>query len=294
LSPDTKSSADTAPQHRFVEAAGLRFHVVEGGTGPLVFLLAGFPQSCYAWRKVMPLLTPQHRVVAVDLPGQGDSDKPPDGYDTETTAARIHALAKAYGDEPYFLVGHDIGAWVTYPYAAHYPETLRGAVLIDGNIPAVSLKPTITIGPDQWRSWHFLFNSVADLPEVLLHGRERVLIDWFFTHKSANSRATFTAEDLDEYERCFQTPGGLRGMLGYYRAVLEDINQNSRLVKQPITVPLLAIGADAGSAPDLPETMRPLATNLTGDMITQSGHYIPEEQPAALANALLKFFEGNS
>jgi len=66
-------------QHRFVMANGLRFHILQGGSGPLVVLLAGFPQSCYAWRRVMPLLAQKYTVVAVDLPGQGDSDKPFDG-----------------------------------------------------------------------------------------------------------------------------------------------------------------------------------------------------------------------
>ena len=74
---DTKLILSGMPfSHRQVQAAGLRFHLVEGGSGPVVVLLAGFPQSWYAWRRVLPLLAERFTVVAIDLPGQGDSEKP--------------------------------------------------------------------------------------------------------------------------------------------------------------------------------------------------------------------------
>jgi pimeloyl-ACP methyl ester carboxylesterase len=65
--------------HRMVLAAGIRFHCVEGGARPPVILMAGFPQSWYAWRRVMPILVGRYTTIAIDLPGQGDSDRPTDG-----------------------------------------------------------------------------------------------------------------------------------------------------------------------------------------------------------------------
>ena len=171
-----------------VTAADTRFHIVEGGSGDPVFLIAGYPQSWYAWRRVMPILTARHAVIAIDLPGQGDSDKPIGGYDTQTTGERIHALVKTLGYDRYFMAGHDIGAWVAYPYAARYSEEVRSVVLLDANIPGVTLRPTLQLGFEQnWRSWHFLFNTVPDLPEALLQGRERVLIEWFFPTQDRES-----------------------------------------------------------------------------------------------------------
>lgn len=275
--------------HRQVQASGLRFHFVEGGSGPVVVLLAGFPQSWYAWRRVLPMLAEQFTVIAIDLPGQGDSEKPLDGYDTKTTGQRVHSLLSVLGHHRYVLVGHDIGSWVAYPYSYEYPNELRGVVLLDGNIPGVTLHPTITLGPDNWRNWHFLFNSIADLPEALFQGRERVLIEWFFSKKTANPAATFTREDIDEYERVYASLGGTRGMLGYYRAVFEDIKQNAYLAACPLSVPVLAFGGDAGSAPDLHERLLPLCTDLKGGVIKNCGHYIPEEQPEALAKEVLAF-----
>ncbi|WMD22387.1 alpha/beta hydrolase [Achromobacter seleniivolatilans] len=276
-------------QHRRVRVDGLGYHVVVGGSGPPLILLAGFPQSWYAWRRVMPLLAPYFRVFAVDLPGQGDSDKPLDGYDTRTTGERLRALFHTLGLTRYALAGHDIGAWVGYPYAARYPGEVERLVLLDANIPGVTLKPSIELGPDNWKSWHFLFNSVPDLPEALLAGRERILIEWFFSRKTANKPGVFSRADIDEYERVYQTLGGLRGMLGYYRAANEDAAQNRELRDKPLTLPVLALGGDQGSAPDLHQALKPLALNLQGGVLQDCGHYLPEEQPRELARRMLAF-----
>jgi pimeloyl-ACP methyl ester carboxylesterase len=274
-------------EHRMITSEGLRYHVVASGQGPAVALVAGFPQSVYAWRRVAPLLADEFTVLAVDLPGQGDSDKPLDGYDTRTTARRLHGLLHTLGHEEFVYVGHDIGAWVGFALAHDFPDALRGVALIDGNIPGVSLPSTF--GPENWRSFHFLFNAVPDLPEALLAGRERILIEWFLQGKTASARQTFSRADIDEYARAYSMPGGLRGMLGYYRAVLEDIEIHAELKTRPIKVPVLAIAASAGSAPDLYDRMKPLGTDVRGGLIAHSGHYIPEEQPAALANQLRQF-----
>ena len=280
----------TGFEHRMVPILGMRLHCVLGGSGPTIVLVAGFPQSCYAWRRVMPLLARQFRVIAVDLPGQGDSDRPTDGYDTRTAAHRINALVQALGVSRHLYVGHDIGAWVGYPYAHAFEQELSGIVFLDGNIPGVTLQPTLRIAePDYWRSWHFLFNMVEDLPEALLAGRERVLIEWFFHRKTGVSTSTFSRADIDEYERVYSRPGGMRGMLGYYRAVIQDMEHNKGLFARKLKVPILALGGDGGSAPDIHAAMQNLGEDVRGGLVTNSGHYIPEEQPETLAAQLIGF-----
>ena len=279
-------------EHKMVSIKGMRLHCVLGGSGPVVVLVAGFPQSCYAWRRVLPLLARRFRVVAIDLPGQGDSDRPLDGYDTETAAGRVNACLKALGVGRHLYVGHDIGAWVGYPYAHAFEQELGGVVFIDANIPGITLQPTLRIAdPDYWRSWHFLFNMVEDLPEALLTGRERVLIEWFFHHKTGVSASTFSRADINEYERVYSQPGGLRGMLGYYRAVIRDMEQNKGLFARKLKLPILALGADYGSAPGIYTSMRELGEDVRGGQFDNCGHYIPEEQPDALAAKLIEFAE---
>ncbi|MFK4548093.1 pimeloyl-ACP methyl ester carboxylesterase [Streptomyces tendae] len=287
----SETSADTTPRHRMVLASGLRWHVVEAGSGPTIVLVAGFPQNVHAWRHVIPLLARNWHVVAVDLPGQGDSEKPLDGYDTWTAAERLHGLLAELGHERYLLVGHDIGSWVSYPFAHRYPESLTGVVFIDGNIAGLSLPETVPVGPDGWRSWHFLFNAIPDLPEALVAGRERILIEWFFGRKTASWRETFTTEDIAEYERTLAAPGGLRGSLGYYRAVSENAERNKELRKALIQVPMLAIGAELGSAPTLHDDMRSLGVDVSGATVRDCGHYIPEEKPAELVDEIARFAE---
>lgn len=277
-------------EHRMVAAAGLRFHLVEGGTGDPVVLIAGFPQSWYAWRRVMPLLARHHRVIAIDLPGQGDSDKPVDGYDTRTTGERIHALLKVLGHDRYFIGAHDIGAWVAYPYAARHGDEVRRLVLLDANIPGVTLRPTVDVGPDNWKNWHFFFHPVPDLPEALLAGRERLYIEWFFHRKTANPAATFSVADIDEYERVYRMTGNLRGALAYYRAVFEDIRQNQELADVRLRTPILALGGDVGMSPNIFEAMKPLGENVQGGVVANCGHYMPEEQPEVIAERMLAFF----
>ena len=110
--------------HRWVDAGGVRLHAVEGGRpgGPAVVLLAGFPQTWWAWRKVMPALADRFHVIAIDLPGQGHSERPERGYDTHTVAAHVHAAVKALGVSTYWLVAHDIGAWVAFSLALTHRE----------------------------------------------------------------------------------------------------------------------------------------------------------------------------
>ena len=101
ISADHHSEEPKLPgfEHRFATVEGVRLHYVIGGKpgGEVVVLVAGFPESWYARRKVMPLLANEYEVVALDLPGQGDSDRPENGYDTEALAATTYGHHGGFG-----------------------------------------------------------------------------------------------------------------------------------------------------------------------------------------------------
>ncbi|CCD87169.1 putative hydrolase [Bradyrhizobium sp. ORS 285] len=279
--------------HRFETVDGLRLHYVSGGRpeGEVVVLLAGFPQSWFAWRKVMPLLGARHRVIAVDFPGQGDSDRPADGYDTRTLATFVHRLLRQLGVTSHHLVGHDIGAWVAYPYAALFGDAVQSLALLDAGIPGVTLPEALPYAPDRaWRTWHFAFHVVADLPEMLIQGRERDYLAWFLRRKGANPEV-FSDSDLDEYARVLTKAGGLRAGLAYYRAAELSARQNRELkARGKLKPPVLAVGADQGSIVDMAAPLREVADHVEGLTIASCGHYIPEEQPAVVAEELMGFF----
>ena len=284
-------------EHRFETVGGVRLHYVTGGKpdGDVVVLLAGFPESWFAWRKLMPLLGPTYRIIAPDLPGQGDSDRPLDGYDTQTLAMRMHGLLQQLGIGRYFLVAHDVGAWVAYPYAALFGDEVRRLVLMDAGIPGITLPEALPTAPDRaWRTWHFAFHSLPDLPEMLIAGREPAYLDWFLRRKTANPE-TFSDADIAEYLRTFVKYGGLRAGLAYYRAATLSAQQNRELsTKAKLQMPVLALGSDQGSIADMASPLRAFAEDVHGAVILNCGHFLPEEQPAAVTEELIAFLGASS
>ena len=104
--------------HHTATVNGIQLHYVMGGKGDPVVLLHGWPETWYAWHKVMPALAKNYTVIAPDLRGLGDSSKPPTSYDGKTVAEDIHQLVTQLGFKTIFLVGHDIGTQIAYSYAA--------------------------------------------------------------------------------------------------------------------------------------------------------------------------------
>ena len=239
----------------------------------------------------MPLLGSACRVIALDLPGQGDSDRPAGGYDTQSLAVAVHGLLQQIGVDRYVLAAHDVGAWVAYPYAALFGDEIRRLVLMDAGIPGITLPDALPSAPEQaWRTWHFAFHALQDLPELLLSGREAEYLNWFLRRKTANPEA-FSDADLQEYLRVFKKDGGLRAGLAYYRAASVSAQQNRALAARGrLTMPVLALGSDQGSIPDMATPLRAFADDVRGGSIPFCGHFLPEEQPEAVARELLEFF----
>jgi pimeloyl-ACP methyl ester carboxylesterase len=280
--------------HRWVDAGGIRIHAVEGGlrTGPAVVLLAGFPQTWWAWREVMPGLAGRFRVIAIDLPGQGHSDRPRDGYDTHTVASRVHAAVAALDVPKYWLVAHDVGAWVAFSLALRYEEHLHGVALLDAGIPGISLPDAVPTDPDRaWKTWHFAFHQVPDLPETLLAGREREYVGWFLKVK-ALSPDTFDSAEIDHYAAALAAEGGVSASLAYYRDAAKSATANrDALERRHLTVPVLGISSSHGSIPDMAAALSPWADDTSGVVIPHAGHFIPDEQPGAVVDALRAFID---
>ena len=287
-SSSDESSSSRALQHADAVAAGLRFHYLFQGAGFPVILLSGFPESGYAWRKVIPQLAGNYRVIAPDLPGQGDSDRPSDGYDTVSVAKRLDLFLSGLGLERFHLVGHDIGAWVAFTYAAMFRSKIETLTLIDAGIPGISLRPEIRLQEASSR-WHFLFQQIPELAETLVAGREEAYIRWFFRNKAAR-RDVFSEEDIKEYTRVYSAPGAMSASFKFYQAVPESMEQNRALAANKLSFPVLAIGGERGSTPHIGEDLLPIAPNTRG-LTFPCGHYVPEEEPDRLARELQAFFK---
>lgn len=279
--------------HYYATVEGVRLHYVKGGNpqGEVLLLLAGFPQSWYAWRQVMARLADRYLIITPDLPGQGYSDKPQFGYDTLALAGKVQGLMQKLGMDRYYLAAHDVGAWVAWPYAMRYSQQVVRLALLDAGIPGITLPDALPVTPDTaWKTWHFAFHLLPDLPEALIAGREEIYLEWFLRRKTASPEAISDA-DMSEYLRLLTQNGALRAGLAPYREVATSAAQNRALREEgKLTLPLLAISADQGSIADMAVPLRQFADNVTGITIEHSGHFIPDEQPQALAEALASFF----
>jgi len=287
-------------RHCSAMVGGIRLHYVEGGSGPSVILIPGWPQSWYAWRYIMPLLIAAgRRVIALDPRGMGDSDRPSSGYDMGSVAADLHNLVEVLGLTEcgrVDVVGHDVGTWIGYAYASDWPMDVKRLVVLDAAIPGITPPPAPGIPSEEanLKSWHFAFNRLADLPEILIQGRERAFLAWLFNAKAVNTW-TIGPADLNEYVRVNEAPGALRSALAFYRAAFstDGIKRSRARAEHPLNIPVLALGAEAGVGDMLFKTMELVASDVRGAVIDGVGHYMPEECPHVVVNHLLSFFDPN-
>jgi pimeloyl-ACP methyl ester carboxylesterase len=198
----------------------------------------------------------------------------------------------ALGVSKYWLAAHDIGACVAFSLALRYQDRLHGVALLDAGIPGITLPDAIPTDPERaWKTWHLAFHVVPELPETLITGRERDYVGWFLRVKTL-SPDTFDSADIDYYAASIAAEGGLRAALAYFR----DAEQSGRENRDAhgrghLTIPVLGISSSEGSIPDMAALLSPWAQNVTGVVIPDAGHFIPEEQPEATVDALTAFID---
>lgn len=274
-----------------VPANGVTLHYVEAGAGPPILLVHGWLGTSYHWRRVMPLLAARHRVVALDMRGYGDSDKPYGGYDGLTLAEDLRQASAMLGLDRPVVVGHDMGALPALLFAAGSPDAVRGLVYVDEPLPGYNLdRFTAFTRENPFVYWWFAFNAQPRVPALMWQGKEAELVDWFLTSMVADPSA-ITAEAKAEYVRGLRKPGGLDASFGWYREALTTAEQIRAATAEKMRVPVLAINGQYGH-PGVEEQMRLVAEAVTGVTLEACGHLCADERPDAFAEAVLAFVEG--
>jgi len=281
-------------QEGVAEVNGVRLHYVAGGTGKALVLLPGWPQTWWAYHKIMPALAKTHRVIAVDLRGMGASSKPATGYDKKTMAADIHALVRHLGYDKADIAGHDIGSQVAYAYAANHPEATNKLIMMDVPHPDAGLAtwPLLpqagTFGDkiDEAHpfAWWFAFHQVRGLPEDILAGRQHLEQEWFYRYLLKDESA-IDARDRAVYYKAYASRDAIRAGNAWYQAFPQDILDHKTYGK--LAMPVLALGGPGYGW--LKATLEPTVSDLKVIKIEGSGHFIAEEQPAATIAALEAF-----
>ncbi|MDO7901813.1 alpha/beta fold hydrolase [Pseudomonas sp. K1(2024)] len=275
-----------------VHANGIRQFVVEEGEGVPVVLLHGFPETHYAWRYQIPALSKHFRVIAPDLRGYGETDKPASGYDKRNMALDIRALLHALDIPKVALVGHDRGARVATRFAKDYPDLIDRLVVMD-NVPTRIVARDLNASIAK-AYWFFLFHLVPDLPETLISGREAVWLRHFFSDWTYDP-SCISGEAFDTYVRAYQAPGAVRGAMADYRANAQDVEQDLADAEVKISCPVMSLwGADfhaVGKLFDMKKVWAEMADDLQTHAIEQCGHLPQEEQPETVNKLLLDFLE---
>jgi pimeloyl-ACP methyl ester carboxylesterase len=262
---------------------GTTLHFVQGGNGPAVILLHGFPQDWYEFHKIMPRLAAKFTVVAVDLRGVGGSAPAADGYDAANLAEDIHQLIAQLPLQKVYLVGHDIGGMVAYAFARRFPQDARGIMILDVALPGLDPWPEILGDP---ALWHVRFHQ-TDLPEKLVTGRQFVYFRFFLGSEH------FTDADVAHYAAAYRDPDHLRSAFETYRAFPANETFNAPM-RNNIELPMV-FGAGEHDAftpylPKIAEAMRAHGcVNLQTEIVKGSAHYIFDEQPDLAAALIEKY-----
>lgn len=278
-----------------IDADGIRIRTAVGGSGPPLLLLHGHPQTHLTWYKVAPELARRFTVVAPDLRGYGDSEKPLSdkrhlNYSKRLMAADQVSVMQSLGFDKFSLVGHDRGARVAHRLALDHPERLKRLVLLDIAPTATMFAETNSEFATRYFWWFFL-SQPFDLPERLIAGNP----DFFLEHHISSQNKIPGSLDnrvLAEYRRCYRDAATRHAICEDYRAAATiDLEHDQADADRLIQAPLLVLWGRLGTVGALfkvLDTWRAKAREVHGHAI-ECGHSPQEEAPEALLSALNNF-----
>jgi pimeloyl-ACP methyl ester carboxylesterase len=185
------------------------------------------------------------------------------------------------------LVTHDIGNMVGYSLAAQFPDRITKWAIIDAPLPGIGPWDEILKSP---LLWHFNFRG----PDVdrLVKGRERIYLDRFYNELSANPK-TIDEATRQHYAKLYARPGAMHSAFEQFATFnTKDRADNLEFQKKgKLAMPILALGAEKSFGEQQAAIMREVGSNVEGGIITNSGHWIMEEQPAQTVSKVKAFLD---
>ncbi|MEN2399113.1 alpha/beta hydrolase [Flavobacterium sp. MC2016-06] len=289
--PAETEAASVAPanppanfKHATATVNGIKIHYVIGGKGDPLVLVHGFGQNWYMWNRLLPELSKHFTIIAPDLRGVGESDKPEGGYDKKTMASDIHELVNQLGYKKINLAGHDIGLMVAYAYAAQYGEGVTKIALMDALLPGIEPVWSNVKGSAWWFGF-FAWPASGDI----VKGKEKEFLTNFWP-VVGHVKDPFTAEETTEFIRAYAVEGGTTSAFKWFGAFDQDGKDNLILMKKKLKMPLLAMGGEYFAAAFLKDHSKLVAENVTESKIAGSGHWLVQENTAQVQKDLLAFF----
>ena len=282
-------SAGTIPNgfvEHFAKVNGVRLRYLIGGKGTAVVLLHGYAETSHMWNPIMPLLAQRHTVIVPDLRGAGGSGKPQSGYDKKTMAGDIQQLISLLGFERVSIVGHDIGLMVAYAYAAQFSQGTDRVVLMDAFLPGIGNWKDAWLLRDLW---HFHF--YGDVPLALVKGRERIYLEHFWNDFAADPKRSVSEADRRIYARAYAQVGGMRAGFEYFRNFEQDAEDFAKMAATPLSMPFLVLSGEKAGGAFLIEQVKLVASDVKGQVVQGSGHWLMEEAPQTVIPAIVEFLD---
>jgi pimeloyl-ACP methyl ester carboxylesterase len=283
-------------KHGFASTNGIRLHYVEQGEGPLMILLHGFPEFWYSWRYQIPVLSQHFHVVALDMRGYNDSDKPEgvDQYQLPYLVEDMMGLLRFFSQEKAIIVGHDWGGAVAWAFAAKHPEAAER--LIACSIPHLGVfrkmagQGFVEHYTALQRLFYIFFFRIPDVPERFFSKDSYAFFD---AYRRINPNC-FTSEAITEYRKAIGKPGALTAGLNYYRANLppEVLVGEVSLLQEKVTCPTLFIyreNEQVVSQSMAEWTSEFVDAPFTFRLIPKRGHCVQQEEPELVNQYILEF-----
>ncbi|MEM9540835.1 MAG: alpha/beta hydrolase [Cyanobacteria bacterium P01_E01_bin.42] len=279
-------------QHEFLTANGVKLHYVTQGKGDLVLLLHGFPEFWYSWRYQIPELAKYYQVVAVDLRGYNESDKPDrlEAYRLKELLGDVRGIIRALGHRQCILVGHDWGGFIAWEFAYEYPEMVEKLVVLNIPHPA-KFGENLRGNPQQMlKSWYILAFQLPFLPEFIFQWNDYDAIAKAF-ESMAIDKTTFSSEDIAAYKDAMAKPGALTAALNYYRNIVPDLLRERK--RGILAIPTLMIWGEEDKAlgKELTYGTEAYVRDFTIHYIPKCSHWVQQEQPQLVNQYILEFLD---
>ena len=273
-------------RHRMVTTNGVRLHVAEMGEGSPLLLLHGFPEFWWSWRKVMPDLAQDHRVIAPDLRGFNLSDKPMGDvtslYGLDTLVDDMTGLLDAVGiHEPLPVVGHDWGGILAYWLAMTRPERVERLIQLNAPHPHAWARGLLRHPAQRTKGWYvFLTLAAGGISE-------RLYREQFRDGTIRLSRAA-SAEEVAVYRAAFERPGAAGATVNYYRGFMARLAALAEETPAPIRCPVRVLWGlrDEALEPVLNDLARPWVEQMTVTAFPDNYHWLAQERPEAVIAAV--------
>ena len=273
--------------HEKIHANGIQFHYVTEGEGPLMLLLHGFPEYWYSWRHQISEFAKNYKVVALDMRGYGQTDRPlgKENYTIEVLVNDVKEVINALGYKKCVLVGHDWGAIVAW-YTAMHAESFVDKLIVM-NVPHPQCYMENLNLNQVLRSWYIWFFQLPKLPERYVKAKDFKWISDQFGN--AVNPSAFSEEDLNNYKENAAIPGALTAMINYYR------NLPAEMLKRDVTpiihAPTLMLWGenDVYTSKDTTQGTDKYVKNLELKFLPNCSHWTQQDCPKEVNQLMTDF-----